>query len=83
MNADDNILPAFHRLVQQTLNTLHASLFFCGSCAHIVFFETVVPADSGLSVALHNWALTLLIILFTGLCEILWEAPGRGPFMVK
>lgn len=37
----------------------------------------------GLSVALHNWALTLLIILFTGLCEILWEAPGRGPFMVK
>src|SRR4029434_7351955 len=46
----------------------------------IVFFETIVPANS--MSFLGSWT-TLLIIIFTPLSDILHGAPGRGQFMVK
>ena len=53
----------------------------------IVFFETIVPANSRFfwrspKLVPGSWT-TLLIILFTLLSEILRGAPGRGQFMVK
>lgn len=49
----------------------------------IVFFETIVPADSRSFCKVFGSVTTILIIIFIHLSEILWGAPSHAQFMVK
>lgn len=96
----DSVSQACPKVLQQTLNELQQAFSSArvlpGEYAYrpqllrallVIFYETIVPAESRFSwstpqVVLGSWPI-VLIIIFTPLSEILWGAPGLGQIILK